>query len=294
MPWDRLSLYVLSYCAFSFAYPAFKRTAEQPTSLALAFPCKLPLQLRLMLIFNLKWCALACSWLRVIHLWVGVILSSKQPTGWKKPYVTKIYHKYWKQCTDSLFVVLSVWGQLRSAGVSDLIPCKTLLIISIKNPHSFPVGCFLCYSINTEQSPLSRTQRQAQAQASNHKLQTKDTGRDMENSNLGSFLIQLILEEVCDFIAQCDAGVCFCTSDVTFSAFNQLSREWFSSFSQRQPSSKSTVNAVFWDFTLQAKNSVSFNNSSNGSLVNFYSTPVALRATWLWGGEPERILHPSP
>ena len=44
-------------------------------------------------------------------------------------------------------------GQLRSVGASDLIPGNTLKDFC-QVSHSLPIGCFLCCSIMTEESPF--------------------------------------------------------------------------------------------------------------------------------------------
>lgn len=88
---------------------------------------------------------------------VVAVICWKQPTGWKQLYTTNICHICWKQHTDTVcfqFVCFKVsWSQLETVGVSNLIPCETLLTFSIK---CLPWHV-LCCSINTEQSPLLGT-----------------------------------------------------------------------------------------------------------------------------------------
>lgn len=68
-------------------------------------------------------------------------------------------------------------GQLGLVELGNLIPCKTLIKISVKYSIPFPMWYFLCYSINIEQSLLSERNIHTEGR---HWLY------EVENSNLGS------------------------------------------------------------------------------------------------------------
>lgn len=86
-------------------------------------------------------------------------------------------------------------------------------MISVRIFHSFLTPCFLCHSINTEQGQ-GQTHRQTQAHQIGYKdrqvthtyihdrlqREREDTRREVENLNLGSFLVKLNQEEVSVFI----------------------------------------------------------------------------------------------
>ena len=83
-------------------------------------------------------------------------------------------------------------------------------MISVRIFHSFLTPCFLCHSINAEQGQ-GQTHRQTQAHQIGYKAtrthtymtdyrEMEDTRREVENLNLGSFLVKLNQEEVSVFI----------------------------------------------------------------------------------------------
>lgn len=85
-------------------------------------------------------------------------------------------HSYWLINNDVCYL-----GQLGSVGANNLIPCKPLLKISVKYPTPPPMWCFLCCSINIEQSPLSERNTHTEGRHCLH---------EVENSNLGSVLVK--------------------------------------------------------------------------------------------------------